>query len=327
MKKPLQSIFWLLAPCLALMAMAFYLTRRAAVAPQATIKMVGPLQVSIAGVEARKVTPDNVYDGYDHRLDMVFAATGKRPPAWGTDVTTRSGTSNQTWKFWLERNGKRTPWKPGKNQVWTSDWDKKKKRYFNQILIHSGSVPDDAALKMSGTSQIFVYGSAVGPGKFGAPLPFELTLKKAGQKWRAPQVSTDPGVTVQKIEIQKPVKGETTASVTLLLAPGVEMQGETHNSLNFLNPDWSAASSQTGFGGGMVDYAKEVSGSTRRHYYQIMWSTADVPKLPQRDLIASYIFSSVGQWPLEIAFPVKKDGQPLYGVVPALTRPRGKAAP
>lgn len=233
MKKQLSSIFLLLAPCLALMAMAFYLMRRAPAA-----RTTGPFQIVIAGAEAQKIEAPDVFNGYDRRFQLVFEATGKRPKAWGTFDGSRSGTSNQTWKFWLERDGKRTAWTPGKTQVWTSGWDKDKKRYTNEFLIHSGPIFDDAALKMRGASQISFSGSTLAP--FGPTIPFEVTLKKAGQKWRKPQVSTDPGMTIQKIEIQKPKKGRTVALVTLLLTANAEFSGSSLRNLNILNGDWSA---------------------------------------------------------------------------------------
>ena len=81
MKKPLASIFLLMAPCLALMAMAFYLMRRAQVAPP--VDDLGPLRVQVVGIETQEITPVNVYEGYDRRFHLIFAAQGTRGPQVG----------------------------------------------------------------------------------------------------------------------------------------------------------------------------------------------------------------------------------------------------
>ena len=319
MKKPLQSALLLLAPCGALMGLAFYLTRRAPVAPP-SVRTTGRLQITVAGVEARKLKPVNVFEGYDRHFDLVFGAEGARPAGWGSAPTERNGTEMKGFKFWLERGGKRQPFAPSKTQIWTSRWDENKRRYSNEILLHSGAIPDDMALKMRGSSQIFLSASA--PSTFGPPIPFEVTLKKAGQKWVAPQVSTAPGLVVQKIEIQKPKGGQTLAKISLLLTSNARFNNTSLRQVRFLKSDWSQRwgilSNSVGGGSGPGEEG------SRRFVLEMQWNAPEIKKAPERDLIASTFYGVTDSWPLEIAFYIKRNGQLVYGIVPALSRPRSK---
>ncbi len=316
MNKSLRTTFLLMAPCLALIAMAFYLTRRAAVAPPVATQS-GPLRVQIVGVETQKITPVNVYEGYDRRFHLVYDAQGARPKGWGAPITGFRNDAMIEYKFWLERAGKREKFTPSATRISTTGWDKDKKRYFDEIRINTGAVPDDAALKMSGVGQI----APLSLPSYGPPIPFEVTLKKAGQKWEAPSVSKDTGATIQKIEIRKPVAGQTTATITLLIAPGVDTDRSGTFLPQILSPDWSEdddmtfAASQGG---------SSPSASSRRFSYDVEWATNKVSKSQRRDLIIVDRFNFIDKWPLELCFPIKKEGKPIFGSVQPLTRPRDK---
>ena len=317
MKKQSQSLFLLLAPCVALMAMAFYLSRRAEVVPSLnaiTNKTTGPLRVKIAGIEAQKTRPVDVYERLDQRFYLVFEAEGARPKGWGIPVGWGNhGIANP--KFWLERNGKRQTLAPAETQISTSRWDETKGRYFNEIRLRAGSVPDDAALKMSGIGQINPYGAP----KFGPPIPFSVTLKKAGQKWRAPQVSRNTGITIRRVEITRQPGDRTEVVASLLLAPGTSTTMMRHE-VDFADANWKQVN--PGFG---ADEILKPRSSSRVYKFNRNWKTSALSKSKPRDLIFAVRMDFEGQWPLELAFPIKKDGQPIYGVVQPLTRPSNKA--
>ena len=317
MKNSVRSAVYLLVPCLALMAMALYLTRRAAVAPPpSTPTTTGPFFVKIAGIETQKTLPVNVYNGYERRFHLVFEAEGTRPKGWGAPVNGWSSEAMTNYRFWLERAGKREKFAPLDTRIETTRWNQNKGRYYNEITLRTGPVPDNAALKLSGVGRIAPYGSPV----YGPPIPFEVTLKKAGQPWAKPNVSTATGVTIQKIEIKKTAGGQTMASATLLLAPGVDADHQVQHSPQFLSPDWSVGDVRinASYGGG------SPAAYSRRIIYNMEWASSQVSRSPRRDLILVERIDFAGKWPLEIAFAVKKDGQPVYGIVPALSRPPGK---
>ena len=316
MNKPLSSIVLLMAPCLALMGMAFYLTRRAAVAPP-SVSESGPLRVEITGVEKQVMTPAQIYEGDYHGFFLVFEAQGARPKGWGTPDTGYSNYNNgmKVYKFWLERGNKREELSPAIAQIYSTQWDKNKKHYYNEILLDNTPIPTEAALKLSGIAQI---NPNNGP-KFGPPVPFEVTLKEAGQKWEKPNVSTDTGATLRKIKIEKQPGGDTKATAELLLAPDTDTE-VSYLMTDILDVNWN----RTFPGFAAQQRIGEPTNSSRVYESEMRWPTAQISKSRSRDLIITVRMGFGDKWPLEIAFPVKKDGKPIFGVVAPLERPTNK---
>ena len=127
---------------------------------------------------------------------------------------------------------------------------------------------------------------------------------------------------VQKVEIQKPKGGRVVAIATLLLTSGAEFGGSSIRGLSVLDGDWSGR--KTFFNASVGGGGRIYTNNSRRSTLEMQWSAQDVRKAPERDLIVSTFYSGTGGWPLEIAFPIKKDGKPIYGVVQPLTRPKNK---
>lgn len=321
MTNSLRSTFYLLAPCLALGTFAFYLSRRPQPPPPPIL--YGPLHFSVQGVESQNLLPINVYNGYDRRFQIVWQASGARPKWWGQSALGSSGTDIKGWKFWLEHDGKRTPFKPTKTLLWTTDWDKSKKRYYNAFSLHCGKIPTNASLKVSGSTRLDLSMSPT-PYK-SSTIPFEVTLKKAGEPWPAAQVSTDPRMAIRKIEIRRPHGGRTVAAVTVLSSPGTELNTYL-GSAQVLTADWRFCPPPSGtfeisFGG---DSGLIRKPSERIRVVEFQWSNAEIQKASQRDLLITGTYSNSNNWPLEITFAIKKNGKSLFGVVPPLTRPSAK---
>ena len=167
---------------------------------------------------------------------------------------------------------------------------------------------------MSGLGQINPSGSP----KLGPPIPFTVTLKKAGQKWRAPQVSRNTGVTVRKIEIKKQPNGQTEVIASLLLSPGTSREYVRHES-DFADTNWKQVNPKFG-----VAEILKPKFSSRIVEFNRHWKTSALTKSKPRDLIFAERMDFEGKWPLELCFPVKKDGKPIFGVVQPLTRPSDK---
>ncbi|BCM92303.1 hypothetical protein IAD21_04182 [Abditibacteriota bacterium] len=321
MKDSFRSAFYLLAPCLALGSFAIFLGRRQT-AP--SVLLSGPFQFSVQGVEKQEILPINVAEGYDRRFRLVLQASGKRPKWWGQSISGRSGTSQSAWKFWLERGGKRTPFVSQKSNFWTTDWDSKKQYYFNEFLIHGGEIPTDTALKVSGN----VRASIPGSGSLSSiAIPFEVTLKKVGETWEPPHVSTNPHLIIRKIELRRLQNGRTVGLVTLFVPPGADFDYSSIRMPELLTGDWQLPDKSSAFFGLSFESGSNFvrqSPSNRVKTCTFQWSTATVGLDHQRDFIVTERYSVANRWPLEIAFAIKKDGKSIFGDVPPLTRPKGK---
>ncbi len=306
---------------MALAAFALLLSRR----PQQVL-IIGapsPFKVLLQGVEAQKLTPLNVYEGYDHSFALVFKPSGTLPKWWGKPISGRSGTKMKGWHFFLERGGKRAAFAPGKTQIWTSGWDDKKKRYTNEFLLHCGQVPADATLKMSGQTRLSLSnGTQISP-----LIPFEVVLKKAGERWTRPIVSRDPHIAFQKIQILPSKGGQTVALLTVVLSPGTKSDSEAQYSSKFFTPDWKEIVGIS-FNYTFSTSSTHVPAAANGHIktWEFGWNTASLTKAPQPDLILTQPYAIDENWPLEIAFQVKKGGKPVVGVVPILVRPHAKSA-
>jgi hypothetical protein len=321
MRDSFRSAFFLLAPCLGLGAFALFLARRPKPAPSPS--PYGPLAFSVQGVEAQKGLPINISEGYDRRFHLVLQGSGAHPKWWGQSINSKSGTSISGWKFWLERGAKRTPFKPTKTLIWTTDWDDSKKRYYNEFLLHCGAIPADASLKVSGTTRVSL---SAGATTFKASSPFEVTLKKANEVWIRPHVSTVPRFVIRKIEIRRLKNGRTVGLVTVFAPPGADFDHGSLYTPRMLTGDWQVFNQPSYFFGlGFSSGSNFVGASPSEHVqtFTFQWITSTVGRVPQRDLIVTGRYSISNSWPLEIAFAIKKDGKSVFGVVPAITRSKG----
>lgn len=327
MKDSIRTAFLLLAPCVVLGGLAVLMSRRptAPFLSSSNKPPLGPFSIAVAGVETQKLLPVSVYEGFDRHFHMLFRDKGERPKWWGKPISSRSGTQMKGWRFWLERGGRRTAFRLTETQIWTTGWDDKKKRYFNEFLLHCGEVPADAALKMSGQTQLSIGGGSTTT-TFSDPLPFEVTLKKAGTKWDRPHFALDPGMKVQSIQVSRLANGMVTAKIKGLPSSGITSEDNKNYNSQLLDLNWkelpgywlSTCSSSL--------FSPELNPSkgTRFQTSDLSWKAADIAKTPAPDVILSQRYSINGRWPLEIAFAVKKNGQLVFGKVPLLTRPRGK---
>lgn len=321
--KHLKTAVLLLLPPLAMGGFAFYLGRSPANKP--TTIVYGPFAVKVAGVKQVPVQPVDVYEGYDRRFDIVFDSSGKKPAWWGTSSGGSSGIDADKFKFFLERDGKITPFAPYKTLIWTSNWDEERKHYFNKLMLNCGDVPTQSALKVRGFTQL-----VDSPTKRSATLPFEFTLKKAGETWKKPVVSHDSGLVVRKINVRRNGAYERVADVTVF-APSGFGNSISQGAVKFLDGKWREFEHHQVAGGPYkgayspiphsVGGGGSIGNSDNIRQYQLSWKVAEVKGDPQRDIIAVVPLSKEGRWPLEIAFYAKKDGQQALGVVPALTRP------
>lgn len=319
MKKSVASALYLLAPCLALGGFALFLSARSSSGGGFDV-----FGVRVTGATAQTVSPADVYEGYDRHFRLEMETSGIRPLWWGRTAgangrSTGTQPDSSQWNFWLERGGKRVEFAPSKKDIWTSEWDAEKKCYYNEFSLYCGPVPDDATLKMGGKS---VVGFSNGT-KLSRPVPFEVTLKKAGEQWKPPVISTNPGFVVRKIELSHPRSGDTEAEITVQLLPGTQFEGLHQYSIRLYTPPWKSCSMNI-LRRYSVGAMFTPTGSADSKKMHLGWTTRDIQRAPQRDLILSQTYSVMDKWPLEIAFPVKKNGQPLLGVVPVLTPPRGK---
>ena len=326
--KSIKTFALLIAPALVLGGFAFYAGRAPKTKPKSAAVEYGPFSMKVMGVEAVAVKPIDVYSGYDRHFDIVLQSQGTRPKWWGTPIGSRSGTELKDWKFFLEREGAITPFKPGKAQAWTSGWDDKRKRYTNELFLHCGDVPTDSALKVRGVTELKADNTVVS-----APLSFEITLKRAGQQWTKPVFSTDPGLTVRKITVKRNAASEREATIEVVQSkPGNAANWQ--RGAKFLDAKWRPFIQRerregrwkgahtvinSGFGGGT-----EMPLDRSVLQYQLSWNEADMKYQPLRDVIAVAHVSTDGRWPLEIAFWAKQDGQQTLGEVPPLTRPKLK---
>lgn len=322
MKDSPRSALYLLAPCLGLGAFAFYLSRRPQAPPPPLL--YGPLHFLVQGAETQKTLPIDVYQGYDRRFHLVLWASGARPKWWGQSIRGRSGTEIKNWKFWLEQGGKRTEFKPMKTLFWTTDYDPSKKRYYNEFLLHCGDVPADATLRVSGTTLVDTTRGGIA---FKSSIPFEATLKKAGEVWVRPNVPTKPGFLIRKIEIRRLKNGRTVGLVTVFTPPGARSRTAWQSTYQMLDGNWHLHDKPSyffglGFAGGSNFTRPDPS--ERVETFTFQWITASLGQVPDRDLIVTQPYSVSDNWPMEIAFVIKKDGKPVFGIVPPLTRPVGR---
>lgn len=295
-----------------------FLARRPQSKP--AVVLYGPFGFSVGPIEERTLRPVDVAEGYDRHFEMVLEASGTRPKWWGQKVNDRSGHNIEGWKFWIERGGKRTPFVPKDSKLWTTNWDAAHERYFNEFFLSTGPLPKDASLKVSGQANVHFAG---GPA-YRQTIQFQATLKKVEQSWAAPRVSTATHMVIRKIEILRPHGGQTVALVTVFVPPGTNIDNSSLYMPNILTADWRPISSYVygvSFAGGSGFAPK--SPSPRIRTFDFQWPAESVRRAPERDLIVTGRYSVASSWPLEIAFPVKKDGKPLFGVVAPVTRPTG----
>ncbi len=312
--KPLKTAALLLAPALLMGAFALYL---------GSTRPSRPFSVKVASAEAVPVETIDVFNGYDRRFEIVLRATGERPQWWGKIINGGSGTSGSDWTFFLEREGITTPFNPDDIQIWTTQWDQKRERYSNALLLHCGDVPTASALKVRGVTELKASRTMTH-----APVPFEVTLKRAGQKWTKPVVSTDSGLAVQSITVKRNATNRE-ATIKVSMPPGTP-EGDWHNGGRFLDANWRWLQTAGMYGGvpfgprtniNSIFYADiKASGDSRVKTYTFRWNEADMKRHPLRDVIASAHIAANGRWPLEIAFYAKQNGQQALGAVPALTR-------
>ena len=322
--KHFKTAALLLAPPLLMGGFAFYLGRAPGHKP-ATI-IYGPFTVSVAGIEQSSVQPLDVFEGFDRKFNIVFDATGRLPAWWGTNISSSTGVETKNWKFFLERNGKITPFTPSKTQIWTSNWDEKRKLYTNTLLLNCADVPAASALKVRGITQLSDNTTKRSP-----PLPFELTLKRAGEKWTKPVVSTDPGLVVRTITVTRGGLNDRVAEI-VVFSPNGDQNASWQDGAEFLDGNWRefnhiATGNNRGkgypaplnrtFGGGLL-----IGNANNLKQYEFTWKVPEMKSEPRRDVIAVAHVANGGRWPLEIAFYAKKNGQQALGLVPALTRPR-----
>lgn len=321
--KHFKTAALLLAPPLLMGGFAFYLSRAPGHKPATFI--YGPFTVSVAGIEQSSVKPLDVFEGYDRKFNIVFDATGRRPAWWGTKISGSTGVEAKNWKFFLERDGVITPFTPSKTLIWTSNWDEARKRYTNTLFLKSGDVPLNSALKVRCVTALSDNKTKLSP-----PLPFEFTLKKAGEQWTKPIVSTATGLVIRKITVKRVGIYGRVAEITVFDPHSKDKMGwqdgggfldgnwREFEHLQINNDAWKGFNSAIphSFGGG-----SPMDTSDKLSQYEFTWNVAEMKGEPRRDVIAVAHVSSGGRWPLEIAFYAKKDGQQALGVVPALTRP------
>lgn len=161
---------------------------------------------------------------------------------------------------------------------------------------------------------------------------FDVELKKAGEVWQKPKFSREPGVAIRSVKIVRVdaknyrteitffVPRDETQQIFGMDTDFVDTKGQhisLHDEKGYLTPLFHSNECcpppiNLATGG--------YSESDRLKMGFLKWRTYDMQRAP-RDVTAKITVSNHENWPLELTFPVKKNGQLLQGKVPVQTRP------
>lgn len=321
-----SSFKWLLGMCVPVVVFGGVATYLSRVQP-AALRDDGPFQLVVEGVRHEKLTASDAQQGKTAIFQVVLNARGEKPSWWGQSTSGRCGGDQQKYenaRMAVIREHSAKNWQ-GPYTAFTAEWNQEMQRYHARVEVEA-QPPRDAAVRWRGKVQL---------GHCNDPALTELTafdvqLKKAGEQWPQEKFSRDAGMVIRSVNIvrvdAKNYRTEITFFVPRDETPGFSMKVDfvdnksqhlsLHDKNGYLTPlfySTTCCTSATNSRGAYIE-------SKRLRAGLLSWKTYDMQRAP-REVTAKILVINYENWPLELTFPVKKNGQLLQGKVPIQTRP------
>ena len=331
MKSNLKWLWGMCVPVLVFGGLAAYLSRAKPTTPP---RDEGPFQLVVEGVRPRKVTPMQISRGHNFAFELLLKSRGQKPDWWGQPIGGAVGTGGDLSKntpcrlVAIESKGVRRL--DEKFTYWTTQWNDALQRYTALIEIAGDKIPRDKAMRWQGHIAI----SESNNPPVSPSVRYDVVLKKAGEVWIKPQVSREPKVTVRSVRLTiaqpSPQTARQLEARVTVFSPDGELQSfwrekyvDAHGKeFQFDLRDengWLISLSGSTRWWQMKPSADGLSSSQNVGDGVFTWNVPQLLQAP-RDIFVVGRASAHDRWPMEFAFPIKRDGKILRGNVPVETR-------
>ncbi len=318
-----RELFWMLLPCLGLALFAIVLRNR----PGATLIIGGaPFQMVVESVRREPVTAYEVSQGYDSSLKIVIGHKSDEPLWWGQQ-SGGFGSSGGA-RVLFEHEGKLRPIKLPPNfkaepQVfyWRPTWNNEKKHYVARILTHLSDVPARPG-RVVVQANLAIQSNMSTP--ISAPLWFSHVVRNAGENIKAPVVSRETGLIIEKVEIGPvpPVEAKSGVSISpgadtririVLLRARKENSGSAMGSADIIDEKGHNWNMNSGSSGGSEEASADSDPLRKRR--EFLTYECDLKQIPLSSgrVWLKTKYSSNNAWPLQIKIPLRDaQGRTLY---------------